>query len=198
MFIDFDEYPKLDNLQVKELVLFYKNFESELKSNKGLIEELKKFKNKLENLFSGFNQPKTVKQVFFVKCSNEIKSRTKYDSIDKVFSIIESHELHSLGEAFLKVKAVKLKTQLLKNLNLADEIETDETLNLSPKQIPSDQSACCISCGDDYSLERKKLGYKVCIKCSTVKPNTFVDKGFQTREGHKIMSSKGYRNSKNR
>jgi|TARA_B110000977_G_scaffold89714_1_gene119165 hypothetical protein len=193
MFIDFDEFPKLDNLQVKELVLFYKNFETELKSNKGLIEELKKFKNKLDNLFSGSNQPKTVKQVFFVKCSNEIKSRTKYDSIDKVFSIIESHELHSLGEAFLKVKAVKLKIQLLKNLNLADE-----SLNLSPKQILSDQSACCISCGDDYSLERKKLGYKVCIKCSTVKPNTFVDKGFQTREGHKIMSSKGYRNSKNR
>jgi hypothetical protein len=40
MFIDFDEFPKLDNLQVKELVLFYKNFETELKSNKGLIEEL--------------------------------------------------------------------------------------------------------------------------------------------------------------
>ena len=96
-------------------------------------------------------------------------------------------------EYLVEMRLKKLKIQLLKNLNLADE-----SLNLSPKQILSDQSACCISCGDDYSLERKKLGYKVCIKCSTVKPNTFVDKGFQTREGHKIMSSKGYRNSKNR
>ena len=59
-------------------------------------------------------------------------------------------------------------------------------------------SVQCIYCKDFFPIERQRLGYKYCVKCSSEKSKTFVDKGFQTREGHKIMNSKGYRNSKNK
>ena len=223
-------FSDLDSLQNEEFVSFSRYFVSELKRNNDLIVNLKKFNNPLQGLFSGTIQTKTTKQVFFIKCSNQIKSRVRYDSIIEIFSNIESYKLHYLGETFLKIKAIELKMNFLKNPNL--EAETDRqkvikkirddfaakvkeeeaktelqklaleeeteknTRNIKSNQIISDHKCFCITCGNEYPIERKKLGFNVCIKCSTAKAKTFVDKGFQTREGHKIMSSKGYRNSK--
>lgn len=201
-------FSDLDSLQNEEFVSFSRYFVSELKRNNDLIVNLKKFNNPLQGLFSGTIQTKTTKQVFFIKCSNQIKSRVRYDSIIEIFSNIESYKLHYLGETFLKIKAIELKMNFLKNPNLEEEAKTElqklaleeetekNTRNIKSNQIISDHKCFCITCGNEYPIERKKLGFNVCIKCSTAKAKTFVDKGFQTREGHKIMSSKGYRNSK--
>lgn len=195
MFDISDTFSDLDSLQNEEFVSFSKHFLSELKRNNDLILDLKKFNKPLQGLFSGTIQTKTTKQVFFTKCSNQIKSRVRYDSIIEIFSNIESYKLHYLGETFLKIKAIDLMIKFFKKPNLEEETEKN-TLNIKSNQIISDQDCFCITCGNKYPIERMKLGYNVCIKCSTAKAKTFVDKGFQTREGHKIMSSKGYRNSK--
>ena len=183
----------------EEFIEFCRDFVSNLNSNNEIISDLVKYTNTLDRLYLGIKEPKTPKQVFFIKCSSEVNKRIKYDSINKIFLNIESYKLHSVGEAFLKIKAIHLKKRYLLSSNFnANTSKTREFQKKSDIKILEDSKSLCSSCGKKYPIERKELGYNICINCSTEQAKTYVDKGFQTREGHKIMSSKAYRNSRNK
>ena len=126
-----------------------------------------------------------------------------------VESRIEKHKI----ELISKKQFIIEDDSKIKRFKVVDNIKTEEApveeiyaKQTDIKQINEEKSIThdklsnklvfCIYCKKPFPVERKKLGFNYCISCSSEKTKTFVDKGFQTREGHKIMSSKGYRNSK--
>ena len=109
------------------------------------------------------------------------------DSKIKRFKVVDNIKTEEAVVEEAPVEEIYAKETDIKQINEEKSITHDK---LSNKLVS------CIYCKKPFPVERKKIGFNYCISCSSEKTKTFVDKGFQTREGHKIMSSKGYRNSK--
>ena len=147
------------------------------------------------------------------------------DLVKLNFSIKQISEILERGQGAIKSRIIKqeFKTEALSTNNLKEAEETfevnsikitnvdkvkfnqldnqnkvDNGLSTTNSSEGSNKLVTCIYCKDSFPIERLRLGYNYCVRCSSENSKTFVDKGFQTREGHKIMNSKGYRNSKNK
>ena len=145
--------------------------------------------------------------------SQLLKARKRFPRAYEPWSEKEDSILEDLVEKNFSVKHISailerqvgaIKSRLGKK-EIYRESVTENVRKKEAKGAPkknnfntSVNSVQCIYCKDFFPIERQRLGYKYCVRCSSEKSKTFVDKGFQTREGHKIMNSKGYRNSKNK
>lgn len=173
--------------------------------------DLIKYKTSLESLSDGTLAPNGPKQFKFVKVYNELKNYYKYKDTSELLEIIDSYNLHPVGSIFLKLKFIEIRLTFLEkealkvkqyfNISSKDFVAVRQKNKVSKKKSIKSKSSSnkkgppyCITCGKSYPIQRKNLGYDFCVNCSTVEKKTFIDRGFQTREGHKIMKSKAYRN----
>ena len=180
--------------------------------------DLIKFKTSLESLSDGTLVPNGPKQLMFVKVLNELKKSYKYKDTSELLGIIDSYNLHPIGSIFLKLKFIEIRLTFLEkeilktkqNIKIIskefvtvrqenDSLQKNKVSkkkSIKSKKSPNKYGPYCVTCGKSYPIQRKNLGYNFCVNCSTVEKKTFKDRGFQTREGHKIMKSKAYRNSR--
>ena len=180
--------------------------------------DLIKYKTSLESLSDGTLAPNGPKQLMFVKVLNELKKYYKYKDTSELLEIIDSYNLHPVGSIFLKLKFIQIRLTFLEKeilktkqnikilskefVKVSHENESlqknkvSKKKSIKSKSSPNKKGPHCLTCGKSYPIQRKNLGYNFCVNCSTVEKKTFIDRGFQTREGHKIMKSKAYRNSR--
>ncbi|MDA8904609.1 hypothetical protein N9I95_02020 [Flavobacteriaceae bacterium] len=147
-----------------------------------IVEILQRGKGSVESRIEKHKIELICKNQFIIEDDSKIKSFKVVDNIKTEEDVVQEDVLEKAV-----VEEIYAKETDIKQINQEKSITHDKISN---------KLLFCIYCKNPFPVERKKLGFNYCISCSSEKTKTFVDKGFQTREGHKIMSSKGYRNSK--
>ena len=152
-----------------------------------IVEILQRGKGGVESRIEKHKIELIGKNQFIVEDDSKVKRFKVVDNIKAEAAVVQEDVIEEAVVEEATTDEIYAKETDFKQFNEEESITHDK---LSNKLVS------CIYCKKPFPVERKKLGFNYCISCSSEKTKTFVDKGFQTREGHKIMSSKGYRNSK--
>ena len=108
-------------------------------------------------------------------------------------SRIGKHKIESVckNQFFIEsddtIKGVKIVEDIKAEKADNNQINQEKSIKLD---VLSNKLTSCIHCNQPFPVERKKLGFDYCVYCSSEKSKTYVDKGFQTREGHKVMRNR--------
>ena len=121
-------------------------------------------------------------------------------------SRIGKHKIESIckNQFFIEsddtIKGVKVVEDIKAEVVVEDDAEEEVAEEANNNQINQEKSikldvlsnklTSCIYCKQPFPVERKKLGFDYCVYCSSEKSKTYLDKGFQTREGHKVMRNR--------
>lgn len=147
-------------------------------SLKQIGEILQRGKGSIESRIAKYKIESIPKNQFFIESDNVIKGNEVVEDItvEKVaqeYTVVDSPE-EDIEEAIIEETCNN-------QINEAESIKLDMLSNIVTS---------CIYCNQPFPVERKKLGYNYCINCSSEKSKIYLDKGFQTREGHKIMRNR--------
>ena len=163
---------------------------------RGIIPPLNDNQKKFINIFNTKIKPhidpldKTNK--YYVSLTKEQKIYVKYYYVLKHKEGIKKYLLYNNENSLFEFRKPKhtfvFETKKPRIKNQSKVIKKNTKLDLR-----SSDSLTCKNCGEKYPKDRFNLGFKTCVNCSTVEPLKWVDKGFQTREGHKGMNKGKYR-----
>ena len=151
-------------------------------SLKQIGEILQRGKGSIESRIAKHKIESIPKNQFFIEDDNIIKGVEVQEDI-KVEKVVQEFIDGDTKEEVFKedVEETLIEGACNNQINEVESIKLDMLSNIVTS---------CIYCNQPFPAERKKLGYSYCVKCSSEKSKTFVEKGFQTREGHKIMRNR--------
>lgn len=150
----------------------------------------------LNALYTKTIEPTSEEQKIFISKSEEVRDIIKSKDYNhfKALNDIEKFKINNVCKAFLKYKILRDKKQ--KEASSSNSINSNQKINRKKRYNKISRTT--------WRCKKNKTQYRDWTSPSKQKNNTldpdktyrWTDQGFQTREGHKIMSSKAYRNSR--